>query len=110
MSILRLVKMTSLNIGIIMGFTLVFIYCRHFNEGKSFKEKIKHSWNHVTEYSVNILLFAFFGSLCVLLPELNLPHIEIFSVNELAQIIVVSVGTVTTAQSQLPPIDLDFQT
>lgn len=91
-----------------MGFAFVFIYFRHFKKRESFKEKLKHSWGHVTEYWVNIILFAFFGSLCVLLPELSLPHVEIFSVNELAQIVVVSVGTVTTAQSQLPPIDLNF--
>lgn len=108
MSILRLVKTASLNLGIIVVFTLVFIYCKHFNKGKSFKEKLKNSWNHVTEYKVNIILFAFFSSLPVLLPELDLPHVEIFSVNELAEIVVVSVGTVTTAQSQLPPINFNF--
>ena len=108
MSILKLFKTTSLNLGIIVGFALLFIYCKHFNKGKSFQEKLQDSWAHVTEYKVNIILFAFFGSLCVLLPELNFSHVEIFSVNELAEIVVVSVGTVTTAQSQLPPIDFNF--
>ncbi|MBS3788169.1 hypothetical protein KGY79_08265 [Candidatus Bipolaricaulota bacterium] len=98
-----------------LGFLHIVIICavstmmfpwvvRSTEEGDiSFKEGFRRGLRQVYTYKWNIASFGFGASLLLVLPELKkIAWLGGLSINEVASVVLISVGTVSTVLSSLP--------
>lgn len=68
------------------------------------KKGFKKGLSRVYLYKWNIVLFAFVASFLLVLPEFQIDWLGELSINEIMSIVFITLGTVSTLLSKLPPL------